>query len=116
MHLLEGLLFGWLHVVSGMLADGALVVSRKLIAFKWLEIAANLADEAFLLFDFDTWDIFKYVLAMLAERADIVIWHFTLVEVAADGASIAFFLFLDRSFLWLDMSMIVGVCCTWCIA
>lgn len=104
------LLLSRFHVIAAVLADRALVVRRKFGAVEGFEITADLADKALLFLDLYRRNIFEGVLAMLAERADIIIRHLcSLVEVTADGAAPAFLLFGDRSFLRLNVCVVVGV-------
>ena len=93
-----------------MLADRALVIRGEFRPVEGFEVTADLADKALFLFDLHTGNVFKGILPMLAERADIIIGQLrTLIEITADRAAPAFFLLSDRSLLRFDMRMIVGI-------
>ena len=109
----EILLLSRFEIVSSVLADGALIISGELIAFKRFKVAADLADESLFLCDGHSRYIFKRILAVLAERTYIIIRQImSFDKVSADGASPAFLLLIgSRLFLRLDVGMVVSIGC-----
>ncbi len=104
------LLLSRFKVITAMFADRTLIVGRKFRTVEGFEVTADLADEAFLLFDLDSRNVFEGIFSVFAQRANVIIRQVVpFIEIPADRAAPAFFLFRDRGFLGLDMGMIVGI-------
>ncbi len=92
------------------MADGAHIIVRQLVAVVGLEVAADLADEALLLFVDDGGHILEGVRAVLAQGAGEVLGQLVaLVEIAAHRAQPALGLIGGGSLFGLYVGVIVGV-------
>lgn len=102
------LLFGRLEILRTMVTQRAGVVLGQL-ALAGLEVSADGADIALLLFDNGGHDLFKVLRTVVAQRAGEVLGQLSLVEVAADLADIACLLLGSGIFLGLDVGVVVCV-------
>lgn len=102
------LLFGRLEILRTMVTQRAGVVLGQL-ALAGLEVSADGADIALLLFDNGGHDLFKVLRTVVAQRAGEALGQLALVEVAADLADIACFLLGSGILLGLDVCVVVCV-------
>ena len=102
------LLLGGLEILRAVVTQRAGVILRQ-FALAGLEVSADGADVALLLFDNGGHDLFKVLRTVVAQRAGEALGQLALVEVAADLADVACLLLGSGVLLGLDVRMVVCV-------